>query len=156
MTPAVILLQRHAVAHRLHSYEHDPAHHSYGLEAADKLGVEVGRVFKTLLVAGANGGPMVALVPVSASLDLKKLAQVSNTKKLAMADPALAERLTGYPVGGISPLGQKRILPTVIDSSSEGFGTVFVSGGRRGLEIEIAPDALVSLLGASCGDIARY
>ena len=156
MTPAVILLQRRGVAHKLHHYSHDPTYHSYGLEAAEKLGVATDRVFKTLLVTGGNSRTMVALVPVSGNLDLKKLAQVSDTKKLAMAEPAVAERLTGYQVGGISPLGQKRLLPTIIDSSSERFEAIFISGGRRGLEIEIAPPALVGLLNGRLGEIARY
>jgi Cys-tRNA(Pro)/Cys-tRNA(Cys) deacylase len=156
MTPAVVLIQRRKVAHRIHSYDHDPAHEGYGLEAADKLRVPVERVFKTLLTIDGAGGCVVALVPVSGSLDMKKLAQAHGVKKLGMADPKSAERLTGYQVGGISPLGQKRLLPTVVDSSSRHFQTIFVSGGRRGLEIELAPDDLLSLLKGRYGDIARY
>lgn len=156
MTPAIVLLERQKVPHRTLGYHHDPAHASYGLEAADKLGLPPGRVFKTLLAADSTGAITVALVPVSASLDMKKLARVRASKKLAMADPKAAERMTGYQVGGISPLGQKRLFPTVIDSSSRNFDVIYVSGGKRGLEIELAPDALLQVLRGQYGDIARF
>lgn len=156
MTPAVVLLQRQKIQYLTHVYDHDPAQVGYGLEAAEKLGLPVNRVFKTLLVTDGSAGLTVALVPVCASLDMKKLAQVRKAKKLAMADAKVAERLTGYQVGGISPLGQKRVFPTVIDSSSQSFKTIFVSGGRRGLEIELAPDVLLKLLSGQYEHIARY
>lgn len=157
MTPAVKLLQRQKIPHQTHSYEHDPGSAGYGLEAAEKLALPPERVFKTLLVSdGSATGLRVALVPVHGSLDLKKLAQACRVKKLAMAEPRVAERLTGYQVGGISPLGQKRLFPTVIDSSSTGFPTIYVSGGRRGLEIELAPDDLSGLLKAQYADIVRF
>lgn len=156
MTPAVKLLQRHKISHRTLTYPHDPAVTGYGLEAAEKLGLAPAQVFKTLLVADGDNALTVALVPVSGSLDMKKLAQVRRAKKLAMADARVAERLTGYQLGGISPLGQKRLFPTVIDGSSRAFETIYVSGGRRGLEIELAPDLLLALLKATYADIVRY
>ena len=156
MTPAIRLLQHHGIPHRIHSYVHDADHSSYGLEAAEKLGLAPACVFKTLLVVSPAGETNVALVPVSAQLDLKKLAQACEVKKLTMADPRLAERLTGYLVGGISPLGQKRLLPTVLDSSARALPGLFVSGGKRGLEIEMEPDALLQILNARYADIARY
>ncbi|GAA3640126.1 Cys-tRNA(Pro) deacylase [Streptomyces chitinivorans] len=138
----------------LHSYEHDPAAPSYGEEAAEALGLDPGQVFKTL-VADVDGALTVAVVPVSGSLDLKALAAAAGGKRAAMADPAAAERATGYVRGGISPLGQRRALPTVVDASAEGHATVCVSAGRRGLEIELAPADLVKLTGAVTAPIAR-
>lgn len=156
MTPAVMLLQQQRIPHQTHSYEHAPGQAGYGLEAAEKLGLPPAQVFKTLLVSDGSAGLRVALVPVAGTLDMKKLAQVAGVKKLAMAEGKVAERLTGYQLGGISPLGQKRLFPTVIDSSSQAFASIFISGGRRGLEIELAPDALMSVLNAVYGDIVRY
>lgn len=156
MTPAVLLLQRRNISHQIHSYHHDPGVAGYGQEAADKLELPPGQVFKTLLVCDASKALTVALVPVSANLDMKKLSQIRGARKLTMAESKAAERVTGFQVGGISPIGQKRLLPTVIDSSAQAFSAIFVSGGKRGLEIEIAPEALASLLGARFGDIARY
>jgi Cys-tRNA(Pro)/Cys-tRNA(Cys) deacylase len=147
-TPATTLLTRQKVAHRVHPYEHDPKATSYGAEAAEVLGIDPARCFKTL-IADVEGRLTVAVVPVSGSLDLKALAQAVGGKRAAMADPALAERTTGYVVGGISPLGQRKRLATVVDESALGFETVYVSGGRRGLDIELAPDDLVRLTGAT-------
>lgn len=153
-TPATVAAARAGVAFTLHSYEADPHAESYGAAAADALGVPHDRLFKTLL-AEVDGALTVAVVPVAATLDLKALAAASGGKKAHMADPAAAERTTGYVVGGISPLGQRRRLPTVIDGSLPGFATVYVSAGRRGLQIELAPADLVRLTGAHLADIAR-
>ena len=153
-TPAVQALQRAGVAHTLHPYEHDPRAESYGLEAAEVLGVEQTRVFKTLL-ADADGRLVVAVVPVSGRLDLKALARTVGARKATMADPAAAQRATGYVVGGISPLGQRSAHPTVVDETAWLFDTVFVSGGRRGLDVELSPDDLVRLTDAVVADIAR-
>lgn len=157
-TPATLLLERAGVAFTLHPYEHDPraaaAGGGYGLEAAAALGVEPARVFKTLLAA-VDGALTVAVVPVTGQLDLKALARVRGGSKAALADPAAAERSTGYVVGGISPLGQRRPLPTVVDASALEHATVLVSGGRRGLDVELAPADLVDLTGASVAVIGR-
>lgn len=147
-------LARAGVAFTVHTYEHDPATASYGEEAASALGVEPGRVFKTLL-ADVDGRLVVGVVPVSAQLDLKALAAAAGGKRAAMADPATAERATGYVIGGISPLGQKRRHPTVVDESAAEHGTVFVSGGKRGLEIELAPADLVVQTGATLARVRR-
>jgi len=147
-TPAVQALQRAGVAHTLHPYEHDPRAESYGLEAAEVLGVDPARVFKTLL-ADADGRLVVAVVPVSGRLDLKALARAVVARRATMADPAAAERATGYVVGGISPLGQRRRHPTVVDASALAHDTVLVSAGRRGLDVELAPADLVSLTSAT-------
>jgi Cys-tRNA(Pro)/Cys-tRNA(Cys) deacylase len=138
----------------VHRYEHDPRHPSYGLEAAAALGVQPERVFKTL-IAEVDAVLTVAVVPVAATLDLKSLAAAVGGKKARMAEPAAAERATGYVTGGISPLGQRRPLPAVIDSSALDFGTIFCSGGQRGLEIELAPADLARAVGASIAPIAR-
>src|SRR3712207_406746 len=132
------------VAHRVHRYDHDPAHPSYGEEAAERLGVAPDRVFKTL-VAAVGGDLAVAVVPVAGTLDLKALASALGAKTATMAPPADAERATGYVVGAISPLGQKRRLRTVVDATAGDHETVFVSAGRRGLEVELAPGDLVRL-----------
>lgn len=151
-TPATTLLQRAGVPHLLHSYAHDPSAPSFGLEAAEALGMDPARVFKTLM-ATLDGTLAVAIVPVSSSLDLKKFAAALGGKKAAMADPQVAQRRTGYVLGGISPLGQKQASPTVLDSTAPGFATILVSGGRRGLDIEIAPDDLVALTQAAVAPI---
>lgn len=136
------------------SYVHDPAVTDFGREAADALGVEPDRVFKTLL-AEVDGSLVVGIVPVTGKLDLKALAAAVGGKKAEMADAALAERRTGYIVGGISPIGQKTAHPTVLDETAELWDTVFVSGGRRGLDLELAPADLVRATGAILADIAR-
>ena len=153
-TPATIALSRAGVPHTLHPYLHDPAASYYGEEAAAALGVATSRVFKTLL-ADVDGRLVVAVVPVSGSLDLKALAEAVGGKRAAMADPASAERATGYVVGGISPLGQRRRLPTVVDASALDHPTVFVSGGRRGLDVELMASDLVALTGATTAAIAK-
>lgn len=143
MTPAIDLLRKADADFRVLSYEHDPKSASYGLEAAEKLGLEPALVFKTLLVASEKGELLVAVVPVAGSLDLKALAQAAGVKKVDMADPAAAQRATGYLVGGISPLGQKKRLRTFIDCSAQKHARINVSAGRRGLELELSPDTLV-------------
>jgi Cys-tRNA(Pro)/Cys-tRNA(Cys) deacylase len=153
-TPATVALTRAGVAFEARSYEHDPAAPSYGLEAAEALGVAPERVFKTLLVQG-EAGLAVGIVPVDRQLDLKAVAAALGAKKVAMADPAAAERSTGYVVGGISPIGQKRALPTVLDDSALAHATVLVSGGRRGLDLELAPADLVAVTRATTAPIAR-
>ena len=127
---------------------------AYGLEAAEKLGLDPERVFKTLL-ANVDGGLAVGIVPVAMQLDLKALAHALGGKRAEMADPAVAERKTGYVVGGISPIGQKTALPTVLDESAILAETIFVSGGRRGLDLELAPDDLIAVTGGRYAPIAR-
>ncbi|MES9997362.1 Cys-tRNA(Pro) deacylase [Desulfovibrio aminophilus] len=144
MTPAIEMAKKARIAFQVHEYEHDPAAESYGREAADKLGVDPGRVFKTLVVE-AGAGLVVAVVPVLRRLDLKLLAKAAGVKKAAMADVARVERVTGYVVGGVSPLGQKKRLPTYIDASAEAHPTIFVSAGRRGVDIELSPRDLAAL-----------
>ncbi|MCT2594322.1 Cys-tRNA(Pro) deacylase [Streptomyces sp. N2-109] len=153
-TPATVAATRAGVAFTTHQYAHDPAAASYGEEAAEALGVSPDQVFKTL-IAEVDGVLTVAVVPVSASLDLKALAAAVGGKRATMADPALAERTTGYVRGGISPLGQRKQLATVLDASAGDQPTVCVSAGRRGLEIELAPADLVTLTGATSAPIAR-
>lgn len=153
-TPATTALTRAGVDFAVHPYEHDPAAPSYGLEAAEALGVPAEQVFKTLLVEGERG-LAVGVVPVSRTLDLKAVAAALGVKKVAMAPPAAAERTTGYVVGGISPVGQKKALPTVVDDSALAFERVYVSGGRRGLDLSLSPTDLVRVTGATCASIAR-
>jgi Cys-tRNA(Pro)/Cys-tRNA(Cys) deacylase len=153
-TPAIRALDRAGVAYTLHAYEHDPRATSFGLEAAQVLGVDEARVFKTLMT-DVDGRLVVAVVPVSGWLDLKALARAVGARKAAMADPANAERATGYVLGGISPLGQKRQHPTVLDESALGHETVLVSAGRRGLDVALAPGDLVTLTSATTAPIAH-
>ena len=147
MTPAIDVLTEAGIDYKLHSYSHDPANQSFGLEAATKLKVCPERVFKTL-IAETDGYMCVGIIPVSAQLNLKRLAKAFGKKRLAMADSRRVERVTGYVVGGISPLGQKRELPAFMDMSSELFKTIFVSAGRRGLDIEIRTFDLQDLIKA--------
>ncbi|MEG5266654.1 Cys-tRNA(Pro) deacylase [Pseudomonas sp. JDS28PS106] len=155
MTPALDLLKKARAGHRVHSYEHDPKAASYGLEAVEKLGLQADRVFKTLLAASEKGELLVAVVPVAGTLDLKALAQAAGVKKVEMADPAAAQRSTGYLLGGISPLGQKKRLRTFIDETARPFQTVFVSAGRRGLEVELAASVLAEHTNAAFAPIGR-
>ncbi|UGY90854.1 Cys-tRNA(Pro) deacylase [Streptomyces gobiensis] len=153
-TPATVAATRAGVAFTVYSYEHDPAAASYGEEAARALGIDPAQVFKTL-VAEVDGALTVAVVPVSGSLDLKALAAAVGGKRATLADPALAERTTGYVRGGISPIGQRKRLATVIDASAGEHATVCVSAGRRGLEIELAPADLVTLTEAVLARVSR-
>jgi Cys-tRNA(Pro)/Cys-tRNA(Cys) deacylase len=148
-TPATRAADAAGVAYELHEYEHDPRAASYAGEAAERLGLDPDRVFKTLVV-DVDGDLAVAVVPASGSLDLKAVG-----KRAAMADPARAEKVTGYVAGGISPLGQRRALATYVDETAELWDTVYVSAGRRGLEIELAPSDLVALTGAEIRDLGR-
>ena len=152
-TPATVALHAAGIPFTEHAYSHDPANTNYGLEAANALGLDPDRVFKTLL-AEVEGRLVVAIVPVTGKLDLKRLAAAVGGKRAAMADPAVAERRTGYVVGGISPIGQKTAHPTVIDETAELWDTVYVSGGRRGLDLELAPADLVRVTNATLADIA--
>jgi Cys-tRNA(Pro)/Cys-tRNA(Cys) deacylase len=153
-TPATLVLDRAGVDYRLHPYDHDPRAASYGLEAAAALGVDPARVFKTLL-ASLDGSLVVGIVPVSGQLDLKALARALGGSKAVMAEVSAAERVTGYVAGGMSPLGQKRTLGTVLDASALDHDTIFVSAGRRGLDLEIAPADLVAITGAITGQVGR-
>lgn len=153
-TPATIALTAAGIDFELHHYTHDPRAASYGLEAADALGVPPERVFKTLL-ADLDGSLVVAIVPVAGSLDLKALARVLGGRRAVMADVATAERATGYVAGGISPLGQKKPHRTVLDESSQHHATIFVSAGRRGLDLELAPSALAAITEAITAPIGR-
>lgn len=153
-TPATVVLTRAGVPFTTHSYEHDPTASSYGLEAAEVLGLDPERVLKTLL-ADVDGRLVVAVVPVSRQLDLKALAAAVGGKRATMAEPATAERASGYVVGGISPLGQRKSHPTVLDASALSWEKVYVSGGRRGLDIGLAPADLVRLTLATTALIAQ-
>jgi Cys-tRNA(Pro)/Cys-tRNA(Cys) deacylase len=153
VTPATRALTGAKAPFTVHEYVHDPASASYGEEAARALGVEPGRVFKTL-VAAVDGVLHVAVVPVTGGLDLKALAAAVGRKRAALADPVLAERTTGYVRGGISPLGQRKRLPTVLDATAEQHPTIFVSAGRRGLEVEVAPADLARLTHAMVAPIS--
>lgn len=157
-TPALALLTARKVAHTVHSYDHDARAQSYGEEAAqilvERLGVRPEQVFKTLVVERADRSLAVAIVPVTTTLSLKAAAAALSTRKITMADRTAAERSSGYVFGGISPLGQRRSLPTAIDISALGFETILCSGGRRGLEIELAPADLVRLTAATSAPIA--
>lgn len=154
MTPAVLAAKRAGIDFTLHEYQHDPGTASYGLEAAKKLGLDPAQVFKTL-VARVDGQLTVALVPVARTLDLKALAAAVGGKRAAMAELTDAERATGYVAGGISPLGQKKRLPMVVDASALALARMHVSAGRRGLEIELAPADLIRLCAARTASIAR-
>ncbi len=154
-TPAVVVLEKAGVPHTLHTYDHDPASAlGYGLEAAAAMGVPPEQVFKTLL-ADVDGRLVVSIVPVDRHLDLKALARAAGGKRAAMADPTTAERATGYVVGGISPLGQRQRHPTVLDASALTHDVVYVSGGRRGLDLGLGPADLVRLTSATTATIAR-
>lgn len=153
-TPATVALTAAGVPFAVHSYTHDPQASSYGMEAAEVLGLPPQQVFKTLM-ADVDGTLTVAVVPVTGTLDLKALAVACGHKKAAMADPAAAQRRTGYVLGGISPIGQRQASPTVVDESALLFQTIFVSGGRRGFDVELSPGDLIRLSNATTARIAH-
>jgi Cys-tRNA(Pro)/Cys-tRNA(Cys) deacylase len=153
-TQAIAALVRGGIGHRVHRYDHDASAASYGKEAAEALGVESSRVFKTL-VCSVGGDLVVAVVPIAAQLDLQSLATTMGAKTAEMAPPAAAVRATGYVVGAISPIGQKRRLPTIVDVSAAEGDTMFVSGGRRGLELELSVTDLLAVTGGRLAPIAR-
>ena len=153
-TPATVALVNAGIAFTAHEYAHDPGNTNYGIEAAHVLGLDPGQVFKTL-IADVDGRIVVAIVPVSGKLDLKALAAAVGGKKGAMADPKVAEKRTGYVVGGISPIGQKVAHETVLDETAELYETIFVSGGRRGFDIELAPSHLMTVTAAVIAAIGR-
>jgi len=153
-TPATVALTAAGIPFTAHPYEHDPSAPSFGLEAAEALGVEPDRVFKTLL-ADTDLGLVVGVVPVTGMLDLKALAAAVGAKRATMADPAVAERRTGYVVGGISPIGQKTRHTTVVDETAQLFDTVFVSGGKRGFDVELSPADLLRATDGTFGAIAK-
>lgn len=153
-TPATVVLTAAGVTFTQHAYEHDPSARSFGLEAAHVLGLPAEQVFKTLLV-DTGAGLAVAVVPVVGQLDLKAMAAALGVKRVVMADPVVAQRSSGYVVGGISPVGQKRPLPTVVDESADLFQVVYVSGGRRGLDLGLSPADLVRVTDAVVADIGR-
>ncbi len=152
MTPACKLLKAQKIEYSIHEYEHDVNAKSFGLEAAEKLGLEVEEVFKTLMVTDDKNF-FIAVLPVNQQLNLKKVASAFGCKKLHMADPKVAERLTGYLVGGISPIGQKKRLKTVIDASATSLAKIYVSGGKRGLDIGVKPQDLADVLSAQFIDV---
>ncbi len=145
MTPAIVLLEKKAISHTVHSYAHDPRAPSYGLEAAEKLKLPAEQVFKTLLTSSEAGELLVAVLPVHTQLNLKALAAAAKVKKIEMADPQRAQRSSGYLLGGISPLAQKKALRTFVDRSAAEQTTIYISAGRRGLEVELSADDLLTL-----------
>ena len=151
---AILALQKAGITPVIHTYEHDERAQAWGLEAAQALGLDPARVFKTLLVSHEKALAVV-VIPVASRLDLKAIAKQLGWKKAQLADPDLAQRTTGYVVGGISPLGQKKALPTLIDASAATHETVFVSGGRRGLDLELDPQVLAQLTKASFAEVAK-
>ena len=155
MTPAINAAIKFKIEYTLHEYIHDPAAESFGLEAAEKLNITEQRIFKTLVVILDNNELVEGIIPVGKKLSMKLIAKAMGAKKAAMADKLLVERATGYVLGGVSPLGQKKRLKTVIDSSALEYETIFVSAGRRGLEIELSPEDLTLLTGAMVAGIAQ-
>lgn len=156
MTPAIILLQQLGIVVQITEYEHDPNQRSYGDEAAAALGVEPDAVFKTLMVTLDHGSHAVGVVPVNATLDLKAIASAAGAKKATMTDPAVAERRSGYVLGGISPFGQKHLCPTFVDEWATALDVIHCSGGRRGLEIAVAPAVFAEVLDATFVPIAAW
>ena len=155
MTPAINIAKQAKISYTIHEYNHDASSDSYGLEAAKKLDVSESRVFKTLVACVDEHTLVVGVIPVSTMLSMKQIAKAAGAKKAKMADQAAVERSSGYILGGVSPLGQKKRLKTFIDTSAEHFQTIYISAGRRGLEIELSPKDLVKLTGATLTDLAQ-
>ncbi|UZE96294.1 Cys-tRNA(Pro) deacylase [Alkalimarinus alittae] len=155
MTPAINSVEKAKLPFKVHQYEHDSNAASYGEEAAQKLNISASQVFKTLVVALDSGVLAVSVIPVSHQLNLKAMASAVKAKKAKMAEPKAVERSSGYVLGGVSPLGQKKLLKTVIDQQALDFDTIFVSAGRRGLEIELSPNDLAMMLQASFASLAK-
>jgi len=149
MTPAINEAKKRKISFKVHQYDHDPAHDSYGLEAAEKIGVSADRVFKTLVADSGNRTLVVGIIPVNSMMSMKHLAKAAGTKKVQMADKNLVQKTTGYVLGGVSPLGQKKKLATLIDSSAKNFDTIFVSGGKRGIDLEMSPADLAAVTNAT-------
>ena len=155
MTPAINLAKKNKIKYTIHEYTHDTTVDSYGLEASEKLGVEEKRVFKTLVVELHDKTLAVAIIPVSSMLNMKQMAKALGAKKCAMANKSDVEKTTGYILGGVSPLGQKKLLKTIIDTSAQEFETIFISGGKRGLDIEMSPLDLQKLTKATFIDVTQ-
>lgn len=155
MTPAINLAKKLNLNFRIHEYEHDPNSDSYGLEAAEKLNVPVEQVFKTLVIQDDLGKLAVAIIPVHQLLNFKKIAKAIQAKKAHMAEPKMVERSTGYVLGGVSPLGQKKRLITVIDETAKHLHSIYVSGGKRGLDIELPPNELANALNATFANLTQ-
>jgi Cys-tRNA(Pro)/Cys-tRNA(Cys) deacylase len=155
MTPGINSARKNKIVYTVHEYSHDESSESYGSEAAEKMGVPEGRVFKSLVVSLDNKELVVGVIPVSSMLSMKLIAKVAGAKKAAMADKSDVERSTGYVLGGVSPLGQKKRLRTIIDSSASNYSTVYVSAGRRGLEIELCPSDLMRLANGVLAEICQ-
>ncbi len=149
MTPAIISLKKKHIPYTIHQYDHEAGGKSYGMEAAEKLGVDPSRVYKTLVVMLDSGNLAVAILPVAEKLNMKLVAKAAGVRKAAMAKKSDAERSTGYLLGGISPIGQKKRLPTFLDRTAEKYSTIFISGGRRGVDIEIAPSDMLKVVGGT-------
>lgn len=155
MTPGINVAKKARVPHRIHEYDHDPNSESYGTEAAEKTGADPARVFKTLVASVDNRELVVGVLPITAMLSMKLIAKAAGGKKATMADKQEVQRATGYVLGGVSPLGQKRRLKTFIDQSAGNFDTIYVSAGRRGLEIELAPEDLANLTAGRFTDLQQ-
>lgn len=155
MTPGINIAKKAKITYKIHEYSHDPSSESYGSEAAEKMAVAEERVFKTLVVSLDNKELAVAVVPVSSMLNMKLIAKAAGAKKASMAAASEVERSTGYVLGGVSPLGQKKRLKTIIDASAESFSTMYVSAGRRGLEIELSPNDLKNLTNGTFASICQ-
>ena len=155
MTPRINAAKRNKILHKIHEYSHDVSSESYGREAAEKMGITEDKVFKTLVVILDNMDLVVAIIPVSTKLSMKLVAKAIGAKKVTMAEKLMVERSTGYILGGVSPLGQKKRLKTIIDSSVNNHSTIYVSAGRRGLEIELSPNDLIKLTSATLANIGQ-
>lgn len=155
MTPAINAIKKQKIPHTVHQYSHNPNHDSFGKEAAEQLGLPEEKVFKTLVVQLDMTALAVAIIPVSSMLSMKKIAKAAGAKKAVMAEKTKVEKTTGYVLGGVSPLGQKKRLLTIMDSSAQNFSTIFVSAGRRGLDIEIKPDDILLLTAGSFAAIKQ-